>query len=72
MGQVPEDTWDDELPMLMMAYRSSAQETAKFTPFQQMFAGFYLGIFVSGGSSGEGTARDTRLAGVWVFSPEKF
>ena len=37
MGQVPEDTWDDELPMLMMAYRSSVQESTKFTPFRLMF-----------------------------------
>ena len=40
-------------------------------------AGFYLGIFVWGGSSGEGTAQDARLAGgggggVWGFSPRKF
>ena len=37
MGQVLEDTWDDELPMLMMAYRSSIQESTKFTPSQLMF-----------------------------------
>ena len=37
MGQVPEDTQDDELPMLTMAYRSIAQESTKSTLFQLMF-----------------------------------
>ena len=32
-------------------------------------AGFYLGIFVWGGSSGEGTAQDARLAGGSGGSP---
>ena len=31
--------------------------------------GFYLGIFVWGGSSGEGTAQDARLLGGPGFSP---
>ena len=37
MRQVPKDTWDDELPMLMMAYRCNVQESTKFTPFRLMF-----------------------------------
>ena len=37
MEQCPEDTWDDHLPMLMLAYRSSVQESTRFTPFQLMF-----------------------------------
>ena len=36
-------------------------------------SGFYLGIFVWGGSSGEGTAQDARLAGgPWVLLQGKF
>ena len=37
MNQVPEDTWDEELPMLMLAYRSSVQESTRFTPYRLMF-----------------------------------
>jgi len=37
MHQVPQDTWDDELPMLMLAYRSSVQESTRFTPYRLMF-----------------------------------
>ena len=37
MNQVPEDTWDEELPMLMLAYRSSVQESTQFTPYRLMF-----------------------------------
>ena len=37
MNQVPPDIWDDELPMVMLAYRSSVQESTGFTPFRLMF-----------------------------------
>ena len=37
MAQVPEDTWDDHIPLLMLAYRSSVQESTQFTPAQLMF-----------------------------------
>lgn len=48
MEQVPEDTWDDELPMLMLAYRSSVQETTQFTPYRLMFGreGYQLTSFL--------------------------
>ena len=35
----------------------------EWVPALGIQAGFYLGIFVWGGSSGEGTAQDARLAG---------
>lgn len=37
MKQVPEDMWDEELPLLMLAYRSSVQESTRFTPYRLMF-----------------------------------
>ena len=37
MQHVPEDTWDDHLPSLMLAYRSSVHESVKFTPHYLMF-----------------------------------
>ena len=37
MGKISEDLWDEELPMLMLAYRTSVQESTKFTPFRLMF-----------------------------------
>ena len=37
MKQIPEDMWDDELPLLMLAYRSSVQKSTQFTPYQLMF-----------------------------------
>ena len=37
LDKLPEDTWDEHLPMLMLAYRSSVQETTGSTPFGLMF-----------------------------------
>ena len=37
LDKLPEDTWDEHLPMLMLAYRSSVQETTGSTPLQLMF-----------------------------------
>ena len=37
MKQIPEDMWDEELPLLMLAYRSSVQESTRFTPYRLMF-----------------------------------
>ena len=37
MDKVPEDTWDDELPIFKFAYRSSIQKSTKFTPYQLIF-----------------------------------
>ena len=37
LDKLPEDTWDEHLPMLMLAYRSSVQETTGSTPFNLMF-----------------------------------
>ena len=36
MNQVPEDTQDEELPMLMLAYHSSVQESTQFTLYRLM------------------------------------
>ena len=37
MNKVTEDTWNKELPMLMLAFRSSVQESTQFTPYRLMF-----------------------------------
>ena len=37
MGKISEDMWDEELPMLMLAYQTSVQESTKFTQFRLMF-----------------------------------
>ena len=37
MKQIPEDMWDEELPLLMLAYHSSVQESTQFTPYRLMF-----------------------------------
>ena len=37
MRQVPKDTWDDHIPSLMLAYRSSVPESTNFTPHHMMF-----------------------------------
>ena len=37
MQEVPEDTWDDHLPPLMLAYQSSVHESINFTPHHIMF-----------------------------------
>jgi len=37
MKQIPENMWDEELPLLMLAYRSSVQESTRFTPYRLMF-----------------------------------
>ena len=52
MNQVPEDTWGKELPMLMLAYRSSVQESTPFTPYRLMFGQevqLPVGIMFGGG-----------------------
>ena len=51
--------------------RACNRSSRKHEP-KRTLTGFYLGIFVWVGSSGEGKARDTRLVGVRWFSPEKF
>ena len=37
MKQIPEDMCDEELPLLMLAYHSSVQESTRFTPYRLMF-----------------------------------
>ena len=37
MQKCPEDTWDDHLAPLMLAYRSSIHDSVKFTPHYLMF-----------------------------------
>ena len=37
LKQIPEDMWDEELPLLMLAYRSIVQESTQFTPYRLMF-----------------------------------
>ena len=37
MQEVPEDTWDDHLPPLMLAYWSSVHKSINFTPHHVMF-----------------------------------
>ena len=36
MKQIPEGMWDEELPLLMLAYQSSVQESTRFTPYRLM------------------------------------
>ena len=37
MKQIPEDMCNEELPLLILAYHSSVQESTQFTPYQLMF-----------------------------------